>query len=118
MGPAIHPGTYKHHKGALYIVSGLLAYESTNDQPREPKVLYWSLEAHTWNVRRLEEFVEPVRWPDGNHAAAVRVRHLRRVGADACPGEKRPGRKAGLLLADTLEGAGPALYTSASDCSR
>jgi hypothetical protein len=69
---------YRHYKGGLYrlLFTGL---ESTNGRPREKVAVYVSLEYGHVNVRRLEEFREVVRWPDG-------VERPRFVMADEAPG--------------------------------
>jgi len=58
------PGIYKHYKGDLYKVL-FVAWESTNDRDRESLVVYISLKTGVINSRRQLEFVEFVKWDDG-----------------------------------------------------
>lgn len=65
-GDAI-PGLYRHYKGGTYRVL-CMGKDSNNDRKHEPTVIYISLSdgRHRGQicVRHLEEFNEPVCWPD------------------------------------------------------
>ncbi len=62
--------TYRHYKGGTYTLTGV-AHESTNARkPAEGKpptlvAQYVGHQSQRAHVRDLEEFVEPVEWPDG-----------------------------------------------------
>lgn len=56
---------YLHHKGGRYLVLALTE-ESTNKRVGMPGVVYVSLTYGKFKHRDLAEFVEEVKWPDGN----------------------------------------------------
>lgn len=58
----IAPGSYRHYKGGLYTVLGLVL-NTTHSAGDSPMVLYVS-EAGKF-VRDLAEFTEEIEWPDG-----------------------------------------------------
>lgn len=67
LAKAFKPGLYIHYRGDAYRAL-FIAWESTNAQPREPKVVYASLseaEGYGINVRSLKEWNELVEWHDG-----------------------------------------------------
>lgn len=55
-------GLYRHYKGHWYL--GLWTYlESTNDQPRERKVQYFSFGKREFDGRRMSEFFNWIEIP-------------------------------------------------------
>ena len=56
---------YIHHKGGKYLVLAL-ADESTNDRKGNKVVVYVSLTYGKIKCRDLREFIEIVKWPDGD----------------------------------------------------
>lgn len=63
--PVIRPGVYRHYKGDLYDVLGLVR-DSTNG-PNDGRwlVRYFSHAKQVEHVREVFQFVEMVRWSDG-----------------------------------------------------
>ncbi len=55
---------YNHHGGGKYLVL-FVADESTNARKGAKVVVYVSLTYGVVRCRDLEEFLEPVTWPDG-----------------------------------------------------
>lgn len=65
LATTFRPGVFVHYKGDAYRAL-FVAWESTNAQTREPKVVYVSLtDEHGINVRSLSEWNELIKWNDG-----------------------------------------------------
>lgn len=80
-------GIYRHYKGSDYLAL-FLARDSNNDADREDVVVYMSLSAPyagAMNVRRVTEFCEAVRWPDGSMAPRFTYTGPAPRGSDPCP---------------------------------
>ena len=90
--PELPPGLYRHSKGDLYEVLGLVQ-DSTNGSP-EP--YGWMVHYHSLHppphrggvyVRRHAQFVELVLWPDGQ----VRPRFIPVGAVDGAVGSPKGG---------------------------
>lgn len=57
-------GTYTHWKGGRYHLLSF-RHDSTNDHGDRSFAIYYSIEKQALRVRDLGEFLEPVKWPDG-----------------------------------------------------
>lgn len=55
---------YRHHQGDLYTVL-MTGHNLTNSANNEKMVVYRSHTLEKINIRELQEFIEPVTWPDG-----------------------------------------------------
>lgn len=55
--PGIRPGIYRHYKGGLYFVPGLVAIDEAT---AEPTVLYYSLAMRVWIHREHASFTSTV----------------------------------------------------------
>lgn len=63
---------YDHYKGGKYMVL-VVGYESTNARTPGRVVIYVSLKYAQVKCRDYEEFVEMVKWPDGNMAPRFKL---------------------------------------------
>lgn len=59
-------GAYRHYKGGTYTLL-CIARDSSNhsNRPNQRIAIYVSHQRRTVRVRELDEFLEPVVWPDG-----------------------------------------------------
>src|SRR5262245_21876031 len=67
----VKPGIYRHYKGGLYRVLGMIR-DSTNATAGRWLVQYVSLTYGEVHARHVDEWLEDVEWPDGE----VRSRYI------------------------------------------
>lgn len=63
---------YDHYKGGKYMVL-VVGHESTNARVGGRVVVYVSLKYAQVKCRDFEEFIEPVKWPDGTIAPRFKL---------------------------------------------
>lgn len=73
-----HRGFYKHYKGDVYFVTGTgILDENGHGDPNAPRQVIYestrSVKTELLNLRKEEEWVRPVEWPDG----VIRPRFIR-----------------------------------------